>query len=93
MPPGCGMKRTLLAIVFLVLSACARGGNISLPEDPDPPPSNPPSGSETPSPRPTLINYGKAPELKNEVWLNTDQPLRLDDLRGKVVLLEMWTFG
>ncbi len=34
-----------------------------------------------------------APELQNEVWLNTDQPLRLADLRGQVVLLDMWTFG
>ena len=32
-------------------------------------------------------------ELINEVWLNTDQPLRLAELRGRVVLLEMWTFG
>jgi thiol-disulfide isomerase/thioredoxin len=40
-----------------------------------------------------LENMGPAPELHNEVWLNTDAPLRLADLRGKVVLLEMWTFG
>lgn len=40
-----------------------------------------------------LKDFGPAPELTNEVWLNTDQPLRLADLRGKVVLLEMWTFG
>jgi thiol-disulfide isomerase/thioredoxin len=39
-----------------------------------------------------LPNYGPAPELNNSVWLNTDKPLRLADLRGKVVLLEMWTF-
>jgi thiol-disulfide isomerase/thioredoxin len=39
-----------------------------------------------------LKDLGAAPELKNEVWLNTDQPLRLADLRGKVVLLNMWTF-
>lgn len=40
-----------------------------------------------------LSDLGEAPELVNEVWLNTDQPLRLADLRGSVVLLEMWTFG
>ncbi len=45
------------------------------------------------SPRADLGDYGAAPELTNEVWLNTDQSLRLADLRGKVVLLEMWTFG
>jgi len=39
-----------------------------------------------------LKNLGPAPELKNQVWLNVDHPLRLEDLRGKVVLLEMWTF-
>lgn len=40
-----------------------------------------------------LDNFGTAPELDNEVWLNTDRPLRLADLRGKVVLVDMWTFG
>jgi thiol-disulfide isomerase/thioredoxin len=40
-----------------------------------------------------LENLGPAPELENEVWLNTDHPLRLRDVRGQVVLLEMWTFG
>ena len=40
-----------------------------------------------------LQNFGQAPELKNEVWINSDQPLRLADLRGNVVLLEMWTYG
>jgi hypothetical protein len=40
-----------------------------------------------------LKNYGQAPELTNDIWLNTNEPLRLKDLRGKVVLLEMWTFG
>jgi hypothetical protein len=40
-----------------------------------------------------LPDLGVAPELENEVWLNVDAPLRLADLRGKVVLLDMWTFG
>lgn len=41
---------------------------------------------------PVLKDFGAAPELNNTVWLNVDQPLRLANLRGKVVLLEMWTF-
>jgi hypothetical protein len=40
-----------------------------------------------------LDEYGPAPEWQNEIWLNTDAPLRLTELRGQVVLLEMWTFG
>jgi hypothetical protein len=40
-----------------------------------------------------LPNLGPAPELENEIWLNVDAPLRLTDLRGKVVAIDMWTFG
>ena len=48
----------------------------------------------TPSPAVSdLPDLGAAPELTNTVWLNSDGPLRLADLHGKVVLLEMWTFG
>jgi hypothetical protein len=39
-----------------------------------------------------LPHLGQAPELENTVWLNSE-PLHLADLRGKVVLLDMWTFG
>ena len=36
---------------------------------------------------------GKAPELEGGVgWLNTDKPIRLEDLKGKIVLLDFWTF-
>jgi len=43
--------------------------------------------------RANLPDLGEAPELNNDVWLNTDRPLRLAELRGKVVLIDMWTFG
>ncbi len=32
-----------------------------------------------------------APELRAGPWLNSE-PLKLKDLRGKVVLINMWTF-
>jgi hypothetical protein len=36
----------------------------------------------------------KAPELSGGgAWLNTDRPIALKDLRGKIVLLDFWTFG
>ena len=36
---------------------------------------------------------GQAPELENDTWINTPESLRLSALKGKVVLLDMWTFG
>ena len=35
---------------------------------------------------------GPAPELSNDTWFNS-APLRLADLRGKVVMVEFWTYG
>lgn len=55
--------------------------------------ANPSQGAANRNQPAALPDLGAAPELTNQVWLNTPQPLRLADLRGKVVLLEMWTFG
>jgi len=41
----------------------------------------------------SLPDLGPAPEFENDIWLNVDAPLRLADLRGKVVAIDMWTFG
>ena len=42
---------------------------------------------------PPLPDLGPAPDFTNEVWINTETPLTLDRLRGKVVLVEFWTYG
>ncbi len=35
----------------------------------------------------------RAPELTQDLeWLNTVRPLTLRELRGKIVLLEFWTY-
>lgn len=49
-----------------------------------------PTAAATLAPLPVI---GPAPSWENDTWINTDAPLPLEDLRGKVVLLEFWTFG
>lgn len=71
--------RFCLAFLALVLTACAPGG-VAVSEN-------------MVTEKSALPDLGPAPELENNIWLNTDSPLRLSDLRGKVVGLEMWTFG
>lgn len=35
----------------------------------------------------------RAPEFPEPLqWINVDRPLRLRDLRGKIVLLDFWTY-
>ena len=71
--------RKLFLIALLMLTGCA-----GLPD----------TLTDTPSFQSVkLPDQGEAPELTNEIWLNIDTPLRLANLRGKVVLLDMWTFG
>jgi hypothetical protein len=41
----------------------------------------------------SLPDLGPAPDFTNEVWINTDAPLTLATLQGKVVLVEFWTYG
>ncbi len=37
--------------------------------------------------------HGNAPEFPKDMeWLNTDHPLTLHELRGKIVLLDFWTY-
>lgn len=77
------MRRLTAALALLLTLAGCRAAAAMPPttvEDPTPPP-------------PPLRDLGPAPELEGDIWLNSERPLRLKDLRGQVVLLEMWTFG
>ena len=73
-------------VLLIGLAACVPQ---NVPAGPSPAMTEPPTKVEAPA----LPDLGPAPELQNEIWLNVDRPLRLSELRGKVVLLEMWTFG
>jgi PBP1b-binding outer membrane lipoprotein LpoB len=78
------MKRWLILIIALLAAACSAS------------PTPVPSASPTPTEQPPKADYpdlGAAPELVGDTWLNSDTSLRLADLRGKVVLVDMWTFG
>jgi hypothetical protein len=85
----------LIAISF-TLSGCAQEASgemtpsAALPE-PEPEVKEELTG-ETSSKSPGLLHLpdlGIAPELTNETWLNTSEPLRLSRLRGKVVIVEI----
>ena len=83
------MKTILLLILLLMLSACA-------PSKAQPSEGQMPSEAEMPTPtsvRADLPDLGIAPELENQIWLNSEVPLRLGELKGQVVLIDMWTFG
>ena len=75
------MKRLLLALTAFVLFGCATGNTMRQQTNPGMPMVD------------SLPDLGPAPELTNDIWLNVDSPLRIADLRGKVVIVEMWTFG
>ena len=80
------MKRLVIGLTaFLAASVALAQGNSSPTQ---PLPSDPQVGYQS-----SMPDYGAAPEFTNESWLNTDTPLRLSNLRGKVVLLDMWTFA
>ena len=45
------------------------------------------------TPSSSLPNLGPAPEFAGiEKWLNSDRPLTMRELRGKIVLIDFWTY-
>ena len=87
------MLRKVLSVITLSLAAACAPVAQAAPKAV--PPTPVPVKNSTPSPGPKAAQYpdlGPAPELHNTVWINTDGPLTLAGLHGKVVLLDMWTF-
>ena len=83
---------SFFVVIAFLLGACApsaalSSGNTNPPDAMNNPAATPPMGV-----RSSLPDMGAAPELTNSTWLNVNAPLRLANLRGKVVLLDMWTF-
>ena len=74
------MQRFLFGLLAFVLFGCASPASSS-------------QADSAMSKLASLPDLGPAPELTNTTWLNVDAPLRLANLRGKVVIVEMWTFG
>lgn len=94
------MKRIASTLLLIGLTACAPRISKTAMTSPTTGPATTPvttpttalSTAATTSQTASLPDLGPAPELTNSVWLNTDSPLRLAALRGKVVGLDMWTF-
>ena len=41
----------------------------------------------------SFVGNVSAPDFPTGLdWLNTDRPLSLQDLRGKIVILDFWTY-
>ncbi len=57
-------------------------------------PSEPTAATEEATEEEPLAGRVPAPPFPTDIeWLNTERPLALEQLRGKVVLLDFWTYG
>jgi len=85
-----GSYRGVLAALAIVLSACTTtqvASEISSTTAPT-------TTQAAPTTTQSFAGSSPAPEFPSgHDWLNTPGPLTLGDLRGKVVLLDFWTYG
>lgn len=97
------MKKRLLYFLIILICASAAGGLYLYKTKADNDPFSAENGGvngeqvdeEKVSEEPTqFINSGTAPEFAGlSGWLNTEKPLTTDELRGKVVLVNFWTYS
>lgn len=79
MRPLLGRPATRIVIVISILGAMGGGTYLTVSRS-----SSPPARAQT--------EGQKAPEIQAKQWLNTKAPMRLAQLRGRVVLLLFWRF-
>ncbi len=90
------IKRILFGLIALMLFGCSAQQSASSPSEVKTQMEKSLDSTQDKPAMPktaSLPDLGVAPELTNDTWLNVDAPLRLADLHGKVVLVDMWTFG
>jgi len=83
------MRRYFLGLLAFILFGCSSGQGSPSNQNEVQQQNDDPAAPKVAS----LPDLGPAPELTNDTWLNVSFPLRLADLHGKVVLIDMWTFG
>ncbi|MDJ0924381.1 MAG: thioredoxin-like domain-containing protein [Acidimicrobiia bacterium] len=93
--------RLLLAglIVALLAAACTSGAVTDAPTTTEQPASPSTTSADEEPPRPTQPTQSfagtvPAPEFPAGLdWLNSNGPIALEELQGKIVLLDFWTYG
>ncbi len=86
-----GSYRALAVVFALTVSACSATQVVPEVTSTTRPAVITPTPSTT---QPSFAGSAPAPEFPPGLdWLNTPTPLTLGDLRGKVVLLDFWTYG
>ena len=92
-----GLLTAVFALLLLILGACTSAAepvvNVSEPDDVVEEPTAVIIPTTIAPVEVNLPDLGEAPEILNDVWINADEPVTLASQRGKVVLLEFWTFG
>jgi len=90
------VMRTFLVVVVLALLATACSSDDTADTAPNAPTTAVAADpiEEDRTIEPSYAGTVPAPEFPNGLeWLNTDRPIRLEELAGKIVLLDFWTYG
>jgi thiol-disulfide isomerase/thioredoxin len=81
----------LLAFVLLAAACSPQGGDVAAPQESS---TTPIASAPESSSAESFAGTTPAPEFPEGLeWINAGAPVTLDSLKGKVVLLDFWTYG